>query len=242
MGTMDQRMVNVRVLLADDEGPHCESFWTTPVNMTSGGGTVRCENNCFLAPFVLGDHLRVQLDGDSRYQVTALEEPRPVWGYTVILHDVTDETARAFGDRVREVGGTPEFAAPTLAVVVADTDQIAAALHDLFENDDAVEQFSPTRTPDDIDMTEIVLELATEPTVPPHTTSYWAPDDPWWAEQDLNHPEFLAAVQHLAHTDARVAKALENGRHDQVVTFMSRMAASARGEKLEPLDGPLFTD
>ena len=67
------------------------------------------------------------------------------------------------------------------------------------------------------------------PSSEPVTTSYWAPDDPFWREHGLDSPDFLAYVQFLAGEDELIAAALERGEHELV------------GEMLAFLnDGPLW--
>lgn len=69
-------------------------------------------------------------------------------------------------------------------------------------------------------LVEVDFILDTRQQHPLVPTDYWAPDDPWWAEHGFDDPEFLGYVQHLAGVDAEVADALENGRHDEVMTII----------------------
>ena len=94
------------------------------------------------------------------------------------------------------------------------------------------------RTADNL--TEVDFELDRTPRESV-TTTYWAAEDPWWAEHGLDNPEVLAYIQRLAGEDARIARALERGQQDRVMTYLQRISAPDPSA-LPPLDGPLFDE
>ena len=207
-------------------GPAGESLWAEPVEAHSGGGTYRLANHAFLAPLVVGDLVEARLDGDSILQVVDVLEPADAV-LTVVSFD------RDEGDRVCSVadgwrdhgaqwseghGGLLCTSWPgmsTTDVLTALTPAAASGLVTLVELLLADERAPAARECLD-------LALDTRQHFPPVATSYWAPDDPWWAEHGLGDPDVLASVQILAAQDQRLARALEAGRHEEVVRELER--------------------
>ena len=244
-----QEQVKVVARLLDPDGFGSETPWATVTETLSGAEIVaRVDNHCWFAGLVSGDEVRCRLDGDSRWQVVAVTTSQPRYAFLVLFtEDATNFEQRraALCQSVITAGGEVEFAQPTLCVLVCTAENVdgVAPLLEAAEADGLISAIECVRTPDEPGHAETLdLTLVTEPTIEQHTSTYWAPEDPYWAEHDLDAPEFLAYVQHLVGIDARVAKACESGRQDQVVTFIERLSASAQGEKLPPLDGPIFTE
>jgi hypothetical protein len=72
-------------------------------------------------------------------------------------------------------------------------------------------------------------------------TGYWVGEDPHWAEHGLDDPGFLAYVQRLAHEDVQVARALELGKHQQVIRVLEVLSMSL-GEWSDLPDEPIFDE
>lgn len=76
---------------------------------------------------------------------------------------------------------------------------------------------------------------------PRHTTTYWGADDPYWVEHGLDEPGFLAHVQGLAHEDVQVARALELGKHHQVMRYLEVLSMSP-SQWADLPDEPIFDE
>jgi hypothetical protein len=244
MGDEDLAYVRVRYVDGPDL-PDSEGLWAKPVEAHDGGGTYRLENNAFMVSLAAGDVVRAELDGRGQLQVVDIVEPSPALVTVVEVNEgVPEDTVTQAIERWSEHGARwTEGTAGYLTTVWADElpeDAVMAVVEP-----DLDSTFTPISKAGPLDRTrdalvEIDYELDRTPPDEVHT-DYWAADDPVWKELGYGDPEFLAYVQRLAGDDARVARALEKGRHDQVLTFIQRINAPDPRE-LPPLDGPIFDE
>ena len=244
----DDELVKVRVRFREGEDlPDSETMWARPVEALDHGGTYELENSSFMVPLGAGDLVRAELDGDGGLQVTEVVRPADAL-LTVVQVDASldDEARQALVDvwKTRGAGWTEGHHGMLVTMWRAGMsgDEVAAVLADDIRAGRV--EWLAAAEPEERErarQTDIDFELVREATLPPVSTTYWVGDDPWWAEQGLDDPDFLAYVQALAGRDPRVARALENGKQHQVVQFVERLTA-ADPASLPPLDGPIFDD
>ena len=241
-------LVKLRVRYRPGEGlPDSETLWAAPVSAGEGGGTYRLENNLFLTPLAAGDVVRAELDGHGMLQVTDVVEPAPVWLTMVAVPvDMTADDVRAMIDRWSERGARWSEGHGRFVTTVwqedLDEDGVEAALRRDLEAGRAEWLLSAGPADRTRDAVGEDVDFELDRTAPESVkTDYWAADDPYWREHGLDDPDYLAFVQTLAGEDARVARALERGQQDRVVTYVERITASDPRE-LRPLDGPLFDE
>lgn len=204
----------------------------------------------FLCPLVIDDVVEAWLDGDNRLQVTGVRERGGRRGWLIRFADGVDKTTiqRLVGEW-SSTGTAVERHHPTVSVAL-DTAAGAAGRPQepellMLRLAAVVDDFIPsskgsTLTSDEA--AEMDFELRREPSpelVPRHTTAYWVGDDPYWAQHDLDDPDFLAYVQRLAHDDVQVARALELGKHDQVMRFLEILSMNP-AEWADLPDVPIF--
>lgn len=229
-----------------DDLPAGESMWARPLDVDEGGGHYELENSSFFVPLAAGDVVEARLDGHSRLQLTDIVRPS---GSVVTLFQpgVQDQAAlEALVGRWSEAGahwteGNP-VVLTTVWAVGMDLDAVGRALVEAGSPQlgswvGALEPHDRSREVHD----EIEFDLDTTPRLPVVETDYWVGDDPWWAEQGFDDPALLARVQQLAGEDARVARALERGQQDRVLTYLERLS-SPDPASLPPLEKPLFDD
>lgn len=250
-GRQDETCVKVRVRVRGP-GPNVEGMWALPVEATDAGGTYRLANNGFLCPLVVGDVVEAQLDGDSRLQVTGVRERGGRVGWRVRFDDSADEAdVKGVLDDWCATGTTVEWGHDWVSVsldpVAGDRGRpklpelvFARAVGIVAEFD----QLSDGSTLTAADMAQFDFTLRREPSPelqPRHTTAYWVGDDPYWTDHGLDDPDFLAHVQRLAHEDVQVARALELGKHHQVLRYIEVMSMDPSQWALLP-DEPIFDE
>lgn len=241
-------LVRVRVLYRPGEDyPHSETLWAEPVDANDGGGTYRLENHAFMVSLAAGDLVRAELDGHGQLQVVDIVQPGAGL-LTVVEVDGSrpEEQVREALDRWSSAGagwteGTAGYLTTVWAPGMGRPDIVAVLAADIDaglvrpELIAVPEERTRRALEDDVD-----FELDRTPPEEVRT-SYWAAEDPVWAELGKHDPEFLAFVQRLASEDARVARALEKGQHDRVSTYIERITAEDP-RTLPPLDGPIFEE
>jgi hypothetical protein len=216
---MAEDKVKVSVRFKDGFGLAGESLWAEPVDAHDGGGTYALQNNSFWVPLAVGDLVRAELDGDGILQVTDVVQPAPVVLTSVAVAHGDHDTACAMGDRWRDDGASWSEGMQGLlstvwepgvdagrAVAVLQPDVLAGRAELIW----AAGPGGRTRQA----LTAVDFELDREEHFPPVETTYWAPDDPYWREQGMDTPDFLAYVQSLASRDDVVARALETGDYE----------------------------
>lgn len=221
-------------------GPAAEHLWAEPLDAGDAGGTYRLLNNGFYCPFLLDDVVRAELNADELLQVTEFVRSggRDCVGVGVEPEKAT--LVARIADAWRQTGTYSE-GVHGCAFVVSRPPSPAArpddAELDRMQRDGLILRWESWRPydfgPHDA-LPDIDLRLCTEPDParhPQHTTTYWAGDDPYWREQGIDDPDFLAYVQGLAEEDVQVARALERGKHDQVIRFINLRA-------MDPHDWP----
>lgn len=217
-----------------------ESLWAEQVQTAENGGAYRVANIPFFLDGVNeGDVVAAEFDVDGVLTLTHVVSRSGNSTVRVLFGDnVAEQEARAQAKAWQETGVGVEGMSPKLFVLSLPADGTVT-----IEDIEAVEELEvvevASRGDDDLGPVEGILPPATESRIELTHTTYRAGADPYWAEFP---GEYVASVQRLAETDQRVANALENGRYEQVVTFVDRLARSAAGLPLEPLDGPIFTD
>jgi hypothetical protein len=215
---MAEHSVKVRIRFKEHAAPVAgEGLAAEPVQAHDGGGTYVLKNNAYYAPFAVGDLVRAELDGLGMLQVTDVVQPAPVVLTSVAVVHGDHDIARAMGDRWREDGAhwsegmqgrlstvwEPEVDADR-AVSVLEPDLRAGRAELLWVA--GPEQRSREA--------QTLVDFELDPEGADVDTTYWAPDDPYWREQGLDSPEFLAYVQSLASQDDVIARALEAGDHE----------------------------
>jgi hypothetical protein len=246
--TDQQDLVHVKVVYREGrELPHAEGLWAQPVDAHEGGGAYRLENHAFMVPLAAGDVVRAELDGHGTLQVTDVVEPVPALLTTVEIdegspsEDVNETLERWSTAGALWTEGSAGYLTTVWAQGMSEADILRVIGPDidarLIKPRSAVGPEERTRAAlaDDV---QFELDRT-----PPEVvrTDYWAPDDPTWRELGKADPDFLAFVQRLAGEDARVARALEKGQHDRVLTYIGRITAEDPRE-LPPLEGPIFED
>lgn len=237
----EQSYVKVLVRFVEhDDAPGAETPWATQLSGSTGAGTFRLENDLVFAPLFAGDVVRCEVDADSRLQVL---EVLSTTTCSAALAVVAEDVARAvLLDLAKHAGARLTFQTAGVVTVVSEDDDTLTSLLVEATRRGLVDEWEVVRESGqrpDLSMVDLVRQA--EPTVEPHTTTYWAADDPEWAERGLDDPEWYSYIQQLASSDRRVAHALENGRYDQVLTFVERLVKADAGVPLPPLDGPIFT-
>jgi hypothetical protein len=215
---MTESSVKVRIRFKEDATPVAgECLAAAPVGANEGGGTYVLKNNAFYAPFAVGDLVRAELDGLGMLQVTDVVQPAPVL-LTSFFVDGDHETACAMGDRWRESGASwSEGVQGVLSTVwepgVDEHQARAVVMHDVVAGRG---RLLWAAGPDERSRTaQALVDFELDPEGADEVeTSYWAPDDPYWREQGLDTPDFLAYVQSLASQDDVIARALEAGDHE----------------------------
>lgn len=225
--------------------PAAENMWAAPVDANDGGGLYRLENSSVMVPLAAGDLVRAELAGDGRLQVTDVHQPCPsVLMVTEVLGEVagaeTDETI----SRWAAAGAVWTEGHGQMLVTVWGGESIEEILElvkpDIQAGRVHLLAMAPPEGRAREQQDEIDFELdRSEPQV--QTTSYWVGDDPYWADSGYDSPELLAFIQRLAGEDPRVARALERGQHDRVLTYVRRLT-EPDPSKLPPLDAPIFDE
>jgi hypothetical protein len=222
---MGDEKVKVRVRFKDEDTlPEGERMWARPVRAHDGGGTFELLNTSFYVPLAARDVVRAEVDGDGMLQVTDVVCPGPfVMSWAVCR---SPDEAGAIGDGWLERGASwSEGTNGVLATVWSEgvdqgrVEEVLAAdlstgrLIEALVIDPDHRVGSAQRS--------IEFALDDEQHVPDVTTSYWAPDDPYWRERGLDEPDFLAHVQTLAGEEQLIADALESGDHEAAREMMA---------------------
>lgn len=220
--------VKVRLKFRDRKNlPTGEGLWARRLEGNSGGGTYELENSSFYAPLAVGDVVRAQLDADGYLQVTGWVRPGPYLLTTVELDrsrcDVEAVTARWADQGAEWSEASDGF---VLTIWPLDERQVAGILDaDVAAGYARWHGLSAPEERGKRALRDVDLRIARKPEFHYVRTSYWAGDDPYWAERGLDQPEFLAIVQVLAYEDRRVARALERGQQDRVVRYVEGLTA-----------------
>jgi hypothetical protein len=240
--------VKISVRLRDGDGGQAEHLWAEPVDAGDSGGRYRVLNNAFLCPLLLDDVVRAELDADELLQVTGIVSSGGRESLVVYANPADAEAFCRVADEWRETGTHTEGAAGS-AFVVARAPSPAARPND-GELDTLVasgvitgwERWRPPELDSHLaQMGGADLRLRTTPDPerhPSHSTTYWAGDDPYWREHRFDDPEFLGYVQWLAHNDVQVARALERGKHNQVLRYIEILSMDPH----DWLDGEVIFD
>ena len=207
-----------------------EAMWALPVDADDSGGTYILQNNSFFAPLGVGDLVRAELDGDGLLQVTDVVMPSPsvVSAFMWDRRTLSDDQACAMADAWRDRGASwtegtgqvlvtiwnPQTAQSQVLAVLEEAERAGRGeILEILEGEDRTRGLQ----------TNIDFELNREPHVEPTGTTYWAADDPYWAEHGLDSPDFLAFIQWLASVDDLAAKFCESGEHNKVLEIVAFM-------------------
>lgn len=239
----NEGLVPILVVSMDDDGTRDrERMWAHPIEGRDEGGLFEIRNIGLFAPLAPGDVVRCALDGDSRYQVVDVVHPQPVGVGTA--RTTTPEQAIQLVEMVESVGASAVVQIPGLVSVVSEDPRVFVALERMLD-EGHLEAWLSVRNPQiPVHQWGLVLEIesqAPDPTAGTNT-SYWAADDPYWAEHQLADISYLARIQMLVSSDARIADAVTSGRQDDVVEYLRRIDAIDRGEPVDPATDPVFTD
>lgn len=214
--------VKVRVRFVDDDDlPAGEGMWARPVDAHDGGGTYELLNSSWFVPLAVGDLVRAELDGDGMLQVTAIACPGPRLMSQAVAASADPGILQLLVDRWRERGANwSESGGPTVVTIWEEgvtLEQVERVLADDLAAGHLT--WAQSIAPDERlgeaqGLIDFTLEGPSDETQV--TTTYWAPDDPYWREVGLDTPDFLAYVQSLAGQEQVLASALERGDHEQV--------------------------
>jgi hypothetical protein len=219
---MSEENLKIRVrFTGDDTLPAAEWMWARPVDAHDGGGIYELLNTSFYVPLAVRDLVRAEPDGDGMMQVTGIACPGPfVMSWAVCASpDRTD--AAAVADRWLAQGASWSEAMSGMIATVWDEGVTRQQVERVLGQDLRAGHLTwwwpiepDERLGDAQETIDFTLEGPSE--VAEVTTSYWAPDDPYWREHGLDTPDFLAYVQTLAGEEQLIASALEAGDHEKV--------------------------
>jgi len=175
--------------------------------------------------------VRAQVNGDGLLQVTALVCPGPMAMSRAVVAPRYADQVVAIADAWLTRGSWGSQATDRLVTTMWKPGVSRREIERATAEDLAVRRLEWLEIHEPDDRTEeamaiVDLTLDTRRRVEEVTTTYWAADDPYWAEAGLAEPEFLAHVQALAGLDAELARSLERGEHDlllEVLDFIAGM-------------------
>jgi hypothetical protein len=216
--------VEVRLRLRPrDDLPAGERLWATPLDAHDGGGTYELANCASHAWLAQGDLVRAEIDGDGDLQIVDVLEA----GDGVVTGVAfTDEAAAcAAGDAWLERGARGSEGGmgilKTLWAPEVGWTEITRAVAPYVASGELT--WLGGAAPDDRGRDchpDVDFELDRTQYLPDIETSYWAADDPFWREQGMDDPEFLAYVQTVAGMDPDIARALEQGDHAPLLELL----------------------
>lgn len=240
---MDAELVKVRIKFRPSEDlPEGEGLWARPVEAHEGGGTYELQNNSFMVPLAIGDLVRAELDGDGVLQMTDFVRPGEMTLSVIGLDQARCDVEAVIDGWARQGAEWTEGSGRGLMVTAwkaMSTKDVLRVITSDVEPGELLMLMEPRQRAKELD--DIDLELDRTVHFPPVETDYWAADDPYWSSIGRDDPDFLSLVQALAGDDARVARALERGQQDRVLTYIERITAPDP-RALPPLDGPIFDD
>ena len=223
--TVEKVKLRIRFRPSDDL-PAGEFLWATPLDAHDGGGRYELGNCAYGAWLAPGDLVRAEVDGDGNLQVVDILEPGDGILTAGRFTEEHAEVARSAGDAWRAHGAAWSEGAygvlKTIWTSGVGWDEIEAAVAPYVERG-ALEWLGGAAPEDrarhchpDVD-----FELDRTQHVADVDTTYWAADDPFWREHDMDDPEFLAYVQTVATQDEEIARALEKGDHEPLFRLLS---------------------
>lgn len=222
----DAPVANVQVRLRlrpRDDLPAGERLWATPLVAHDGGGTYELANiasHAWLAP---GDLVRAEIDGDGDLQIVDVLEAAD--GIVTGVAFIDEAVARAAGDAWLQHGaGGSEGGLGILKTFwrpEVGWAEIRSAIGPYLASGELtwLGGADPAGRGRDCHP-DVDFELDRTQHMPDIETTYWAADDPFWREQGMVDPEFLAYVQTVTTMDPDIARALEQGDHGPLLELL----------------------
>lgn len=252
----------------DDDGDatvDAENLWARPLDANSGGGTYLLTNVGLFIPFAQDDIVRAQLNGHGRLAITGVESlsDRCVVNFyfdeeftcdcgcqddvdedaPVDMEEITIAFARSLENHGVHVEG-PLGALVTSWPVGWGPDEFKPVAEQCMGEHPGWFPSSWYTRESRAEEIELLLDGARgaqPPMASPEQAAYWASDDPGWAAIGVTEPDVLARMQMLAVTDKRVFATIQDGRHEDVLTYWERLLARNPND-LPNLDRPLLVE